>query len=705
MTCLEEALRYAARGWRVLPLHTPEVSGCSCGKPECSSVGKHPRTKGGLGDATTDPASIRAWWKRWPSANVGIRTGAISGLAVLDIDGEDGKAALLRLQEAHGQLPPTLRAWTGRADSDGKRKGCHYFFAMPDGGLRNSAGLAGKGLDIRGDGGYVVVAPSKHASGLSYQWIKSETPVEAMPEWLVEVLTERKPALVAAPKASAPPAPQESTFGEGGRNAGLTSLAGTLRAKGLAVVEMEAALLAANQHRCKPPLPHSEVRDIARSVGRYPPQTSVASPPASMAETPARIERNWPEPLSSAAYHGLAHEFVSLVGPTTEADPAALLFQWLVAMGSIIGRGPHYRVGAERHHVNLFAVCVADSSKGRKGTSWNEVKGFCKLVDIEWWSRRISGGLSTGEGLIHAVRDSISEKVAIKEKGRVVDSQDQVTDAGVEDKRLLCVEGELGQALQCAAREGNTLSPIIRLAWDGQRLRVMTRNSREECAEPHISVIGHITNMELQTLLTTNDAVNGFANRFLWIGVARSQCLPFGGSVDAERLEDLAKRTREAVAVARTIEAVGWSQDAAAEWARVYPALSEGGRGLLGSVTARAEAYVVRLSALYAVLDGLAEIRLEHLRAARELWRYAYDSAAFIFGAAIGDPVADAIVELLRRKPDGAKRTEISKHFDNHKTKAQLDAALSTLQTQGLIRNAKCETGGRASEVWQLVSV
>lgn len=699
MSCLAEALRYAAQGWHVLPLHNPEDAGCSCGKPDCSSVGKHPRTKKGLADASTDAALIREWWKRWPDANVGIRTGAISGLAVLDIDGDEGKASLLSLQEAHGQLPPTQRAFTGRADANGNRKGCHYFFAMPDGGLRNSAGVAGKSVDVRGDGGYVVAAPSKHASGLTYQWIKSDAPVAAMPDWLVDVLTQRNLELVAAPRASAPPAPQENTFGEGRRNAGLTSLAGALRAKGLAVVELEAAMLAENRNRCKPPLPDSEVRDIARSVGRYAPQ-------ASGAETPARAARNWPKPLSGDAYHGLAGEFVKLVGPTTEADPAALLFQWLVALGSIIGRGPHYRVGAERHHLNLFAVCVADSSKGRKGTSWNEVKAFCKLVDLEWWNRRISGGLSTGEGLIHAVRDPINEKVAIKEKGRVVDSQEQVTDAGVEDKRLLCVEGELGQALQCASREGNTLSPIIRLAWDGQRLRVMTRNSREECAEPHISIVGHITNTELQTLLTTNDAVNGFANRFLWIGVARSHCLPFGGTVDDTRLSELAMRTREAVIVAKKIEAVGWSEDAATEWALEYPGLSEGGRGLLGSVTARAEAYVVRLATLYAVLDGSAEIRMEHLRAARDLWRYAYDSAAFIFGSAIGDPVADGIVALLRGKNDGATRTEISKHFDNHKTKAQLDAALSALQTQGIIRNnTKGETGGRASEVWELVSV
>jgi hypothetical protein len=698
MSCLTEALRYAERGWCVIPLHTPDGAGCSCGRPDCSSVGKHPRTKDGLVSATADAVKIQEWFERWPKANVGIRTGERSGIVVLDVDGDDGKASLQALQATHGAIPATLRTLTGRASGDGKPKGCHYFFKMPEGvQLRNTASVLGLGLDIRGEGGYVVAAPSKHHSGLLYQWLKKDAPLADVPDWMLTALTKPKMALDSRRLAPESATPEESAFAEGGRNAGLTSMAGKLRAKGLDVEEMEAALRVANQKRCKPPLPESEVQEIARSVGRYAPQQAIAEA--------AKPARNWPSPLSEAAYQGIAGEFVRLVGPETEADPAALLFQLQAALGSIIGRGPHYRVGAERHHVNIFMVCVADSSKGRKGTSWNEVKAFCKLVDIGWYQTRIGGGLSTGEGLIYAVRDPITEQVAIKEKGRVVDSQEQVTDSGVVDKRLLCVEGELGQALQCAGRDGNTLSPIIRQAWDGSQLRVMTRGSRGECAEPHISIIGHITNTELQTLLTTNDAANGFANRFMWVGVARSKCLPFGGAVDRARLEELAERTRKAVAAARVIGAIGWADDAKKEWARVYPDLSAGGQGLFGSVTARAEAHTVRLASLYALLDGSNVIGLPHLRAALELWRYASDSAAFIFGASLGDPLCDAILELLRGKPEGATRTEISEHFDRNKTKAQLDAALAALQSKGMIRGSQRATGGRAAEVWQLVAM
>ena len=321
------------------------------GKPDCSSIGKHPRTIDGKDSATTDLTTIQEWWKRWPKANVGIRTGECSGIVVLDVDGDAGKASLQALLATHGAIPATLRTLTGRASGDGKRKGCHYFFKMPESvQLRNSTGVLGPRLDIRGEGGYVVAAPSKHHSGLLYQWLKKDLPLADVPDWMLAALTKPKLALDSKRLTPESGTPEESAFAEGGRNAGLTSLAGKLRAKGLDVEEMEAALLVANQKRCKPPLPESEVREIARSVGRYEPQQAIAEA--------AKAARNWPSPLSEAAYHGIAGEFVRLVGPQTEADPAALLFQLLVALGSIIGRGPYLCVGAGRHHVNIFAVCV-----------------------------------------------------------------------------------------------------------------------------------------------------------------------------------------------------------------------------------------------------------------------------------------------------------------------------------------------------------
>lgn len=312
---------------------------------------------------------------------------------------------------------------------------------------------------------------------------------------------------------------------------------------------------------------------------------------------------------------------------------------------------------------------------------------------------------ASGEGLIHAVRDAVTEQVAIKEKGRVMEYQEQTTDPGESDKRLLCMEGEFAQTLQCAAREGSTLSPVIRQCWDSGTLRVLAKSAKASCAEPHVSIIGHITSVELDRLLTASDAGNGFANRFLWVCSARSKCLAFGGNVDAEAIRAFGAKARETVEFARSVQEMAWAPEAQFEWTQVYPQLSEGAPGLFGQVTARAEAQTLRIAMIVALLDKSAEIRLGHLRAALELWRYCSDSAAYIFGKALGDPTADAIVALLRTRPDGVTRAELNKHFDGNKTKAELERAITLAQENGMVRSDKRETGGRPAEVLHLVSV
>jgi hypothetical protein len=412
---------------------------------------------------------------------------------------------------------------------------------------------------------------------------------------------------------------------------------------------------------------------------------------------------NWPDELGPDAFHGLAGDFVHLVGPETEADAAALLFSFLVATGSIIGKVPYYQVGGDRHYTNLFSVIVGESAKARKGTSWGEVRRFVGLVDEDWCKQRIAGGLSSGEGLIHAVRDPITEMVPLREGKRVVGHEPQMTDAGVDDKRLMVVEGELSQVLQAAGRDGNTLSAIIRQAWDGGTLRVLAKSAKATCLEPHISVLAHITVAELKQQLTKTDMANGFANRFLWICAARSKCLPFGGAVNEKALGDLAEESRQAIEFARGVGRIELAVEARAEWSRVYPVLSEARRGLLGAITARAEAQAVRLAMLYALLDQSAEIKLTHLRAGLATWRYCEDSARFIFGDSLGDPIADEILILLRGSPNGMTRNELTDHFKRNKLSAELGRALAVLQSHGLARAERLPTGGRTAELWKAV--
>jgi putative DNA primase/helicase len=265
----DAALSYARRGWRVFPLHNPVNSGCSCGKSGCDKVGKHPRTPHGLNDGTTDAAQIRRWWRQWPDANIGTVTGAVSGFVVLDVDPRHGgDPSLEDLTAKHGSLPDTTESLTGGG-------GRHLLFAHPGTPIHNDAGKKlGAGLDIRGDGGYVVVPPSRHASGQFYEWEASshpnDVPLAPMPAWLVDRLREHR---TTAP-VNGQPSVDGAPIADGQRNVTLTSLAGSMRRRAMTADEIHAALAVVNLQRCQPPLPDDVVRRIAASVSRYIPANS-----------------------------------------------------------------------------------------------------------------------------------------------------------------------------------------------------------------------------------------------------------------------------------------------------------------------------------------------------------------------------------------------------------------------------------------------
>ena len=208
------ALRYAAAGWAVLPLHVPDSAGtCSCARPDCAKPGKHPRNRRGVHDASSRAQTIRDWWARWPDCNVGVATGRL--LVVLDVDGNDGAESLRALQAAYAPLPATLEAATGR--------GRHLYFAAPAEALGNSAGRLGEGLDVRGNGGYVVAPPSRHADGHRYRW-RTRRPPGVLPAWITHLCLE--PATAPAPAPA--PLPTPGPYGNRGRRYLAVALRGEL---------------------------------------------------------------------------------------------------------------------------------------------------------------------------------------------------------------------------------------------------------------------------------------------------------------------------------------------------------------------------------------------------------------------------------------------------------------------------------------------
>ena len=407
----------------------------------------------------------------------------------------------------------------------------------------------------------------------------------------------------------------------------------------------------------------------------------------------ASVAPEWPR-IDHAAFHGLAGDVVRTVEPHSEADPVAILVQVLAFVGNVIGRGPYYQVEADRHHCNLYAVLVGASAKARKGTSMGRVRAVTRVADESWHADRIKGGLSSGEGLISEVRDEV----------RTWDAKEQqhhITDPGIADKRLLIVEPEFAAVLGVADRPGNIISALVRRAWDGDKLATLTKNSSLTATDAHISIIGHITEDELRSRITRTDLANGFANRFLFALIRRSKELPFGGDLTDSEILHLGERLKSTIEWAKRAGRVTMTDAAKAMWAAVYGALSAGQPGLLGAVTARAEAQTIRLALIYALLDGAAEIDEPHLRAALAVWEYCETSAARIFGNTLGDPVADEIEQALKRQfPEGMTRTAIRDLFGRHRTTDRIGAALALLLAKKRARVEAAATGGRPVETW-----
>ncbi len=264
-TLAQAALDYVERGFPVFPLHDITAGRCSCGKVNCPSPGKHPRTAKGFEDATTDIDLVREWWARWPNANIGMPTGAISGVDVLDVEGDEGRRSLESLVRAHGALPETACVRTGG------KGGTHIYFArLPDVDIANSSGRVGTRLDVRGTGGYVVLPPSVGTRG-TYEWVRhpETVPPAPPPEWLLQLMIKPKPTdTSAAPKPVAESngalrraqqyAAKARNVSEGQRNSAAMQLAGHLAA--FPVSESDAlALLRPWNSGNSPPLDDGEL--------------------------------------------------------------------------------------------------------------------------------------------------------------------------------------------------------------------------------------------------------------------------------------------------------------------------------------------------------------------------------------------------------------------------------------------------------------
>lgn len=397
------------------------------------------------------------------------------------------------------------------------------------------------------------------------------------------------------------------------------------------------------------------------------------------AESATIADPLWPT-LDSAALHGLAGATVQTLEPFTEADPVGLLVHLITEFSCMIGRNSCVKLDGALNPLLFYAVLVGGTSKGRKGTANKRIGQGFKQAFPNWTRGETKGNLSSGEGLVNAVRDK---------KG---------SDPGVRDKRLFLVQSEFGSMLKIKEREGNSLSGVIRDAWDGEDLAPMTKSSPIKATKPHIVIVGHVTEEELRRHLKMTEMWNGFANRFVWVLVKRYKLVPFPEDPPAHLMAPLYKRLQEAVAFATQPHTMKMTREAKEAWCAVYGDLSEQRMGIMGALLSRAEAQVWRLAALYALLDLSEVIKRVHLMAALALWQYAEDSVRYIFGDKTSDSVADKILNGIRISP--LSDSEISDLFQKNVNKDDLQRAKTMLSKRGLIRSEIQKTKGRGRRVW-----
>ena len=393
----------------------------------------------------------------------------------------------------------------------------------------------------------------------------------------------------------------------------------------------------------------------------------------------------WPAPPDPAVHHELVGEIVKTISPHTEADPVAILTQLLVAFGAAVGRRAWFTVEATRHHPHEFMLLVGDSSRARKGSSWDHVRRLITTIDpsIE---PRILTGLSSGEGLIWAVRDPTAQ------------------DPGHTDQRLLVIEPEFASVLKAASRELSTLSPTLRSGWDRRPLAILTRAAPARSTSAHIAVIGHITQNELRRYTSQLELSNGYLNRILLVACRRQRLLPEGGDPDPLANTGLTRLLAHAHKHAQTAGEIRLDQAARELWHHAYRQLAEPHPGIVGQITARAEAHTIRLALLYTLTNGQRQITPQHLTAALALHDYAARSAAWALAGATGQPLAEQIHTALTNSPAGLTRSQISDTLKHTQPAGHIDHALRALQAAGQATVTQIATGGRPAQLWTSAS-
>ena len=405
----------------------------------------------------------------------------------------------------------------------------------------------------------------------------------------------------------------------------------------------------------------------------------------------------WPSLDPGAIHPGLIQDFISASTANSEADPAAVLGTFLTRLSVEVGRNPFMMIGDGLQHINLIAAIAGPTGAGRKGTSAKPVERLFALESQDYIPARTSPGpLSSGEGLIDAVKDQVLNWVVDK---KTKTGEWVIVHPGIDDKRLFVLTEELSSAFQAMAREGNTLSPIIRQLFDTGNLEPLTKSSKIKATGAHIGILGHITIHELNGLLQECQIHNGLINRFLWFCSKRQKICPFPVPIPDEKILIFQSEIRDIASFSNRTGEIRLSHDARELWEEFYPGLSESRGGFMGAILERAPALALRLAMLHCLVDQEKQITPKHLETSIMVWDYCEKSARYIFSDKdIKNPLAKKILTLLTGKALSA--TEIHNSLGNNHGAKAIHATLKGLVEQNKIRAEVVKPKGRGKTVY-----
>jgi uncharacterized protein DUF3987 len=407
------------------------------------------------------------------------------------------------------------------------------------------------------------------------------------------------------------------------------------------------------------------------------------------------------------AYHGVMGRLALSTQPETEANPLFVLCTLLVFFGIAVGRTAYFIRSARRHYMNLFVAVIGESGISRKGTSADVATAIFRRVDQSFTDESIRGGLNSGPGLLHNLRDP--SKKRIKKKGG---KTAEIEDEGVENKLRVCMETEFGSVLKQGRRENDPLFETMRKFFDGDEcIRSDTKGDPLKVTGGHVGVVAHGTPSDMDIHVPDALKDDGTLNRYLVIYGTRSKVLPRGGDVFFlldQVLGDDVRVLRDSLVYARGVGRIHFSGSVEKRWDQIYREFSSLPPGRIGNLFVRAPIIILRLASIFALADLTAparsiEVQECHLDASLAIWKQSERSLRWLFPDDI-DADAEKLLAALKACPEPLTRSQIrSDVFKGHMGAKELNTLLSRLCVSRRVEELKpAPTGGRPASRYRL---